>query len=201
VEARPIDDYVQQLNSVNGWLYQEDVLLFQEINAFQGLDNIHGDLLEIGVYHGKTAILMGYFTRNGERLVVCDLFQATAQNRENQTEKTSWYPDLTREVFEANYLRFHRELPSIVACPSTKVIQAGRLIKSFRFIHIDGSHVFSVVRQDMRTAKRLLLKKGIVAIDDYRSAHTPGVAAATCVLRPKKCMQPGTNRTTNSNNI
>jgi hypothetical protein len=58
------------------------------------------------------------------------------------------------------------------------LIEQGALKDSFRFIHIDGSHIFSVIRRDIRTAKVLLNKDGIVAIDDYRSVHTPGVAAA-----------------------
>jgi hypothetical protein len=178
MSKRTLNDYVQELNEIQGWLYPEDVLLFQEINALQGLGNISGDLLEIGVYHGKTAILMGYFARYAERLVVCDLFQLPGQIPENQAEKNSWYPELTREIFETNYLRFHSELPFIVTCASTRLIQAGRLKKCFRFIHIDGSHLFSIFRQDLRTAKRLLVRKGVLAIDDYRSVHTPGVAAA-----------------------
>jgi methyltransferase family protein len=165
-------------HQLQGWLYQDDVLVFQQINAIQSADNVKGDLLEIGVYHGKSAILMGYFVRDDERFVVCDLFESPAPNRENQSEKLSWYPELTQRTFEENYLRFHAQLPAILACPSTSLIERGALKDSFRFIHIDGSHIFSVVRSDIRTAKALLNKDGIVAIDDYRSVHTPGVAAA-----------------------
>ncbi len=174
-----VKEYLVAQDSIQGWFYPEDVLVFQEINAFHGRDSVKGDLLEIGVYHGKSAILMGYFTRDDERLVVCDLFQSPAPIRENQAEKQFWYSELTKTIFETNYLRFHPELPSIVSCPSTKLIQIGRLKRNFRFVHIDGSHLYSIVRQDLHTAKRLLLRKGIVAIDDYRSVHTPGVAAAT----------------------
>lgn len=171
-------DYLRALDSIDGWLYPDDVQLFQEIDALQRLSKVNGDLLEIGVYHGKSAILLGYFPRQDERLVLCDLFQSPGQTRENQAEKQFWYPELTRETFEGNYLRFHHRLPSIVICPSTKLIQIGRLTRTFRFIHIDGSHLYSIVRQDICTAKLLLKDKGIVVFDDYRSIHTPGVAAA-----------------------
>ena len=65
-----------------------------------------------------------------------------------------------------------------MVCPSTKLIQTGNLTRTFRFIHVDASHVYSIVRQDIRTAKLLLKETGIVVFDDYRSIHTPGVAAA-----------------------
>ena len=57
-------------------------------------------------------------------------------------------------------------------------MRAGNLSATFRFIHIDGSHLYQIVKQDLHTASGLLEKGGIVAIDDYRTAHTPGVAAA-----------------------
>lgn len=174
-----IQEYLLAQDAISGWLYAEDILLFQEINAYQQQAGFTGDLLEIGVYHGKTAILMGYFPGDDERLVVCDLFQTPAPTQENQDENKFWYSDLTRALFETNYLRFHAELPTIVACPSSSVIKRGRLKRSFRFVHIDGCHLYSVVRRDMQTAKKLLMQDGIVIIDDYRSVHTPGVAAAT----------------------
>ena len=159
-------DYLRAFDTIDGWLYPEDVLLFQEIDALQGLSKVTGDLLEIGVYHGKSAILLGYFPRQDERLVVCDLFQSPGQTRENQAEKQFWYPELTRETFERNYLRFHNSLPVVVVCPSAKLIQAGNLTRTFRFIHIDASHVYSIVRQDIHIAKLLLKDKGIVVFDD-----------------------------------
>ena len=50
---------------------------------------------------------------------------------------------------------------------------------SCRFAHIDRSHLYEHVRADIEGAADLLLPNGIVALDDYRSEHTPGVAAAT----------------------
>lgn len=173
-----LHEYLAVQDSIPGWLYPEDILIFQEINDVQGQDDVRGDLLEIGVYQGKSAILMGYFTRFDERLVVCDLFESPAKTSENRSENQLWYANLTRGLFEANYLRFHPELPSLVACPSTHLIRKARLKRNFRLVHIDGSHLYSIVQKDLHIARRLLIRNGIVVIDDYRSVHTPGVAAA-----------------------
>ncbi len=174
----PLDAYLTELDGIPGWLYPEDVRLFRQLNEWQRQDGVTGDLLEIGAYQGKSAILLGYFLHEGERLVVCDLFEKTARTNPNKAEINLWYPDLTRAQFERNYLRFHNTLPRVVACSSTRLIRAGKLSRTFRFIHIDGSHLYTVVQQDLRTARRLIRDDGIVAIDDYRSVHTPGVAAA-----------------------
>jgi hypothetical protein len=48
-----------------------------------------------------------------------------------------------------------------------------------RFVHIDASHLYEHVRDDIGAARELLLPEGIVVLDDFRSEHTPGVSVAT----------------------
>src|SRR6476620_129325 len=50
--------------------------LFGVLLAHQRDAGIRGDLLKIGVYRGKSAILLGYALRPDEELVACDLFEA-----------------------------------------------------------------------------------------------------------------------------
>lgn len=173
-----IDEYLSMQGTIEGWFYPEDAWLFRELNALQKLNRVSGDLLEIGVYHGKSAILLGYFIQANEQLVVCDLFERRPSTAANRAEVGLWYSDLTRDRFESNYLRFHTCLPRTLSCSSPNLIQAGNLSRTFRFIHIDGSHLYPIVRQDIFTARVLLREGGIVIFDDYRSEHTPGVAAA-----------------------
>jgi hypothetical protein len=70
------------------------------------------------------------------------------------------YEGCTRDVFEQNYRRFHPDLPIILNCLSTAA--EGQLCQSpgFRFIHIDGSHLYDIVRRDIQTAKNLLTPEG-----------------------------------------
>lgn len=171
-------EYLRVQESVPGWFYLEDVELFQHINEMQIAARVTGDLLEIGAYQGKSAILLGCFTQDNEQLVICDLFERSAELPANQSENEEWYSGLSRQLFERQYLRFHNALPRIVSCDSLRLIRTGRLSRTFRFIHVDGSHLYSVVKRDILTARRLLKKGGVVAFDDYRSEHTPGVAAA-----------------------
>src|SRR5262249_1917241 len=46
------------------------------------------------------------------------------------------------------------------------------------FVHIDGSHAYECVTVDIRTAVDHMIEGTVIVVDDYRSAHTPGVAAA-----------------------
>ncbi len=170
--------YFNAVKDIEGWFYEEDAFVFEAICRIQTSNQINGDLLEIGTYQGKSAAFLGFLLEPNEQLVVCDLFEEQGVNAENQAEKAAWYSSLTRQEFERRYLQVHAHLPRILACRSSHLTRVGNLSPTFRFIHIDGSHLYQIVKQDLQTASELLKKGGIVAIDDYRTAHTPGVAAA-----------------------
>jgi hypothetical protein len=172
------DTYFNAVKHIEGWFHQDDAAVFEAIDKIQTSHDISGDLLEIGAYQGKSAAFLGFLLRPNEQLVVCDLFEGQGVNEENQAEKAAWYPSLNRHEFERQYLQVHARLPKILACRSSRLTRVGSLSPTFRFIHIDGSHLYRIVKQDLHTASELLKKGGIVAIDDYRTAHTPGVAAA-----------------------
>lgn len=168
-------EYLDQIDSVPGWFLPEDRGVFVGLNQIQRQCSVSGNVLEIGAYEGKSAILLGYELQQGERLVVCDLFGMAADTAQERTENEHYYRGLGRAVFESNYLRFHAELPQVLQCSSTQLDLEPR---SFRFIHVDGSHQYDVVRKDIETAARFVADDGVIALDDYRSFHTPGVAAA-----------------------
>lgn len=170
----PIDYALRGRDQVQGWFYLADALLFVAVNDAQAAS---GDLLEIGAYLGKSAILLGYFPRDNERLVVVDLFGRPTYHDEQRNEQSRWYGDLTRERFEANFAKFHHELPEIRQGLSSDQLSA-LPSESFRLIHIDGSHEHEAVRADIVEAVRLAGAGAVIVLDDVLSAHTPGVSAA-----------------------
>lgn len=167
-----------ELAQVEGWFFPVDQVLFDWFLTRQQRLDEPGDLLELGAYMGKSAIFLGSYLRAGDAFTVCDLFDAPAGDSANSTEMQRSYPTLTRHSFEANYLSFHDELPYVVQGLSSQV-REHVAAKSCRFAHIDASHLYEHVRGDITDARQLLHPHGVVALDDYRSEHTPGVAAAT----------------------
>ncbi|MFE9390585.1 class I SAM-dependent methyltransferase [Streptomyces sp. NPDC006784] len=165
---------------VPGWFYRTDLILFDWFLTRQRELRHRGDLLEMGAYLGKSAVLTGgYLNGPDERFTVCDLFDSeAAPDDANGRELRRSYPTLTRRAFEANYLSFHDELPRILQAPTTAVpdeVTDG----SCRFVHVDASHLYPHVRGDIAAARDALGPAGLVVLDDYRSDHTPGVACAT----------------------
>ncbi|GAA2821505.1 class I SAM-dependent methyltransferase [Kitasatospora sp. CM 4170] len=177
-QHRPAEPAV--LDDVPGWFWDHDRHLFEWFLTRQEKAGVTGDLLEMGAYLGRSAIVIGGHLQPSETFTVCDLFDSDAPDDENAAEmEMSYRRTLTRSAFEENYLSFHDELPEIIQAP-TSSLAGGRIpAGAFRFIHIDASHLYEHVVGDLQVARVALQPEGVVVLDDYRSAHTPGVAAAT----------------------
>jgi predicted O-methyltransferase YrrM len=165
------------LETVPGWFEPTDQTLFSWFLSKQVSSGQKGDLAELGVYMGKSAISIGDHLQDGEVFTVIDLFEEISEEVENQAENESTYADLTQRSFEANYLRFHDQLPRIIRGDSRRITEHAR-VGAHRFVHVDASHLFEHVRADAASARRLLSEGGVVVFDDIHSIHAPGVAAA-----------------------
>jgi Methyltransferase domain len=165
---------ITSYSDIDGWFVWDDRTLFDALLAAQ---TEPGDLVELGAYLGRSAVIIGDHWRDGERFVVIDLFGAEVDDVMNQRENQGSYPTLTRTNFEANYLALHDRLPEVVQGLSTEVVEhvpPG----SARFIHVDASHLYDQVAKDIVAIRGLLRPDGVVVFDDFRAMHTPGVAAA-----------------------
>jgi hypothetical protein len=168
---------LEALDVIPGWFHMDDRLLFEWVLRDQTGRGIHGDLFEIGSYLGKSAVLLGMHARPEETVVTCDIFEDENSTTAGRADSAKYYRSLTREAFEANYLRFHDHLPRILQMSSLDV--NGKLeAASVRFAHVDGCHLYDFARSDLRLAQRVTREGGIVVCDDYRSEHTYGAAAA-----------------------
>ncbi|WLW52685.1 class I SAM-dependent methyltransferase [Streptomyces sp. YU58] len=176
--AHPNDTLPGEYSDVPGWFPPLDQVLFTWLLDRQETAGFRGDLLELGVYLGKSAILLGRHRQDGEHFTVCDLFGGEAPDGANRAETAKSYSSLTRQAFERNYLSFHDELPRVIEAP-TSVIAGEVAPKTCRFVHIDASHLYEHVHDDIGAAREILLPDGIVVLDDFRSEHTPGVSVAT----------------------
>jgi SAM-dependent methyltransferase len=152
-------------------------------------DHLGGDLAELGVLYGRSAILIGASRGAGEVFTVVDLFEDPAVDVANQGENAKAYVGLTRSAFERSYRDALGELPVVVQGQSHTIADVATHGRH-RFVHVDASHLHEHVAGDIEVARRLLKPEGILVLDDIRAEHTPGVAAAawqavvTTGLRP-----------------
>jgi Methyltransferase domain len=166
-----------QIEAIPGWFTHDDIRLFRFFLGEQVRGGHGGDLAELGVYLGASAALIGSFQQREEVFTVVDLFGRTGADPENDAETRRYYRGLTQVAFEANYRALHGGLPVVIRGPSTDI--RGRAAGGrHRFVHVDASHEYANVLEDIETAKDLLAPGGIVVFDDFQASHFPGVAAA-----------------------
>jgi hypothetical protein len=176
-----------RVESIPGWFTKTDQLTFSVLLKMQ---LVEGDILEIGVFKGKSAVYLEYFRKENERLYVCDIFEHQINDAENENEIKKSYEGLSYLEFKKNFLLHHKNLPEIQVCDS-KALSVILDKHQFRFIHIDGSHLFELVRSDLDFAISAIREiDGIIAVDDFRSAHTVGVSAAMWESVIKRSLVP-----------
>jgi predicted O-methyltransferase YrrM len=164
--------YLARSRAIPGWLHRSDGLVIEALCRLQTRAACAADIMEIGVYHGRSAILLGYLLQEGERLFACDLFE------DQQGSGQRHYASVTQGAFEAEYGKYHATPPVIVKGPSSELSRRGLACASFRLIHVDGSHEPAAVAQDLRTARELLVPGGVVVFEDDHSVHVPGIPPA-----------------------
>ncbi len=165
------------IDEIPGWFQRMDMEVFHHLLAETGSRLGGGDLAELGAYLGKSAALIGFGQQPGETFTVIDLFEQEATAEENRAENEDQYAELSQEAFEKYYLTIHDTLPVVVRGPSASIVDHAAH-GTHRFVHIDASHLYEHVVEDIAAARKLLKPGGVVVFDDFRAQHTPGVAAA-----------------------
>ena len=155
-----LTEYIRAFDGLRGWFMRADLGLLCAVNRVQQRTGIRGNILEIGVYAGKSAVLLGFLLTPGEQLHVCDPFE-----------------EVPRTEFEATYRRFHGSLPVLWQGRSREVL---RLLpdQSCRIVHVDGAHDYESVRADIAIARRVACRGGMVVFVDFPTFNDPDVTAA-----------------------
>lgn len=159
----------------------EDGEIINSLLNLQFREHEKGDVLEIGCYKGKSAVLLANWIQEsaGERLYLCDVFTKSSLDKENASEVRKSYEDYSLGELQES-LQSTTKLRDIRYIDSNS-LNLPRILRrnNFRFIHIDGSHLYKVVIEDLTFAvEHLLNNKSIICLDDYRAQHALGVSKA-----------------------
>ena len=148
--------------SIAGWLSHDDAVAMLIINDIQKSLGITGQLLELGVYQGRTLALMGLFAGKGEDCVGIDLFTL---GRASQEE--------TWKTLEA------AQTKATLVVSNTAAVSADDM-DNVRMLHVDADHSYDAVFRDLCKFAPTLSRGGVLIVDDYHQRCHPGVQAATC---------------------
>ncbi|HEX2062243.1 MAG TPA: class I SAM-dependent methyltransferase, partial [Thermoanaerobaculia bacterium] len=158
-------EYLQATKGVEGWFFPIDALLFGILDEVQKREGIAGNLFEIGVHHGKTALFLTRMARAHDTVGVCDVFDRQELNRDRSGEGNLHI-----------FLRHLAGAPVRIFAKLSSELTAEETTTQCRFVHIDGGHRPQDVIADLHTADRALQPEGVVAVDDVFNPNWPGVS-------------------------
>jgi hypothetical protein len=172
-----MENYYKYADNIEGWFdYKVLIPVLQEISKIQN----NGNILEIGIHHGKAFISMLYLLRDNEEIVAIDIFE----DQEHNIIKSGCG---NKEIFLNNIKLIYNDdkifnkiyilkTNSILLKPENLINYKNNL--KYRIISIDGCHTKNATLIDINNSINILSDDGIIMIDDYFNNEWPGVRAA-----------------------
>lgn len=165
-------DYLQRHREVEGWLEDTSARVTDHLLQAQPELGVAGDVMEIGVHHGRYFIVLANGISSAESAIAVDLF---ADQRDN-----------TSQSGQGNWAAFVANVACFAPLARVELVQANSTAlgddfvaasSGVRFISIDGGHDRATTRSDLRLAERLATSGAIVALDDIYRPDWSGVTA------------------------
>ena len=163
--------YLYYSEHIEGWMYQTTALAMMELLWLQEQARLAGNIAEIGVHHGCSALALIAAARPDETLIAIDLF-----DRQDLNVDGSGRGSLAAFQGHLRYL-FPRAQVSIVAKSSVDIRGAEKEhgLADLRFFSVDGGHTRALTLNDLEIADAGLAPHGIALLDDVFNAGWPGV--------------------------
>ncbi len=163
--------YLEAFHDIEGWFQFDAALLFMAYCQLLRDRGIAGNVLEIGVHHGLSAIAVASLRGPGKSMYAVDLFEKL------QDQNVSGSGAGNRAIFVRNMGRFYPDAGFLrILARSSAGLTARDLGQHFSFCHVDGGHSRKETCDDLRLCSSILMPGGIVALDDYFNPEYPGVS-------------------------
>jgi hypothetical protein len=156
------DQYMQHFADLDGWFQTPAIAIWDSFLSYQQEQKVTGNLLEIGVWKGKSAALAALHCEGEDACVFVDalpLDEAKAR---------------ISKVVPATTCHYLQEQSQFLA-RHPFVAQGTR---AFRWIHVDGEHSAQSVINDLEVVDHLLSDRGVAVFDDFFSPGYPQVTQA-----------------------
>ena len=150
---------------IDGWFFDRDILSFFLLLQLQNHLNIKGDICEVGVWHGKSLVLLSVLKNEGERLFGYDLFEGDLLEKAS-TNLKNFGSSSNTELVKGDSSEY------------TKTMLDSKHTRPIKFLHIDAGHEYHEVLQQLIQFSPYVHPSGIIAMDDYQDREFPGIEAA-----------------------
>ncbi len=158
-----VRQYLESLESVDGWLQPGAADLICDLDALQQQRQIAGARVEFGVHHGRSLILLALLDPESPALGL-DLDDSHVRQHIDTYGMTN-ASMLTGDTNDIDADRIRTELAALGA-------------SSVRMVSIDGDHTYEGTLHDLLTTAELLCAGGVTIVDDIANPIYPGVHQA-----------------------
>ena len=151
---------------IDGWCKVEAAAIWDCLLDAQRATGVEGHMLEVGVWHGKTAVLLAMHRGEQESLLLLDKY--LQRPAVEASLSLAGHPENSYlHVIEGDSFGFDAS-PWVPSPAGT-----------FRYVHIDGEHSGRAILNDLSVADGLLGDDGIVCLDDFFKTEYPQITQAT----------------------
>jgi len=173
MDYKLLDRYRFCFEDIPGWYDFEFVYILQELNEIHKKYDIKGNLLEIGVYLGKSFIPLSFLLREEEQIIGVDCFEDQQFNTSKSGLPCSQYGVVNnlRKVYASEYINISLKFKLIKS--DSKILNPHIYLSflnnklPYRIIYIDGGHDKETCDIDLKNAANIICKDGFIIIDDY----------------------------------
>src|SRR4051812_40146775 len=134
--------YLENLHRIGGWLYQTTALAIIETLWLQERCGITGNLAEIGVFQGKSALALAAGARTSETILAVDVFDSIDVASE-RPDYDGAYGQGNQAKFMANLTEFFPQAKVVTLVRSSADLRGRERefgLLGLRFLSIDGGH-------------------------------------------------------------
>lgn len=152
--------------SIPGWFNTRFIKIIDCLGRLQREEGCEGDILEVGVYLGKSLIPLAMEgIENGDLCIGVDSCKLKPGAFDYVRKNLSTCGVSTDGVM-------------LVNCDSSCIPESVMDGRRFRIVHIDGSHDAGVALSDMNLAASKMSEGGCIILDDVFNSRWPGVSEA-----------------------
>jgi hypothetical protein len=179
MDAGILRNCFERMDSLPGWFFPDAALMFMAYNQLVSDRGARGNTLEIGVYHGKSAIAVASLRGESGTFTAIDVFddlQARDESSHDVGIKGAFLANMAASFPTLDWLR-------LIVAPSSTV--RADALGPHSFCHIDGLHSAEGTFSDMQLCAEVVVPGGLVALDDYFNQRFPGVSEGALLFEKR----------------
>lgn len=170
---------IKSTDHIKGWFASTPMVeILGKISDWQTKQGINGNIGEIGVHHGRMALVIFQLLREGEKGIAIDLFKNQEENQGSGKGDEESFRSHSKDILGEGW----ENMVDVLCANSEALIPEdlvprckGRKYSKFRIFSVDGGHSCKTTVNDLELTLTNMSKGGVIILDDYHHFNLIGV--------------------------